>query len=163
MNEPSPLRTLTCEHLESTVFQVITSCSSEAVWLFWGAYRLDRQGRKISHASNQQEASGNRSSVSFLLLLAGYLAYSSTLMMELVCSSESSVNVCRPIRRRVPQYSTPPGITYFSLLFNLNIHRIEIYFKYSLCIWIWSMSWPCATTLWDDFFTNAVIFYLSFM
>jgi hypothetical protein len=92
--------------MKSTIFWDITPCCSLSVnWIFERIYRLHLQGLKISLARNQRES---RWKASFHLLTRWFhvqLIFS-TLKMEAVCSSETSVGTQRTIRRYIPHDGT---------------------------------------------------------
>jgi hypothetical protein len=67
--------------LSNTIFWHVTPYST-VVYGRFGAYRLHFQGGIVNQVSNEQSAS-----------IAGYLAYSSTLKMEAIHFSETSVNL----------------------------------------------------------------------
>jgi hypothetical protein len=71
--------------MKSMVFWVVRLCSSEKSQHFRRKQCLHLEGRRVSHARNQQEAHGKPSSAWLML----HLAYSSTMKMEAVCSSET--------------------------------------------------------------------------
>jgi hypothetical protein len=58
---------------------------------FEGKYCLHIQDREVSQGSNQQQANTSKSENYFMLLA---LAYSLTLKMEAIRSSETSLNLC---------------------------------------------------------------------
>jgi hypothetical protein len=66
---------------------------------FGGTYRLHLQGRRISRSRKQQ-------SLPPALKLVSCSAYSSTLKMEAICCSETSVYFQRTTRRHAPGDST---------------------------------------------------------
>jgi hypothetical protein len=66
------------------MFWVLIMCGSEKAQLFTGIYSLCFQGRKESQTTNQQKVKLRL----ILLLLVSCLAYSLTLKMEAICSSE---------------------------------------------------------------------------
>jgi hypothetical protein len=80
--------------IKSTVFWNITLCSPLNVnRRFGGKYRLHIQGRRISRARNQRESR--------------WQAYSCTLKMEAICSSETLVDIQRTTRRYISEDSRP--------------------------------------------------------
>jgi hypothetical protein len=81
--------------LKSIIFWDLTPCSPLNVnRRFGGTYRLHLQGRKISSACH-------------LLSRCFFCStYSSTLKMEAICSSETSVDSQRTKRRYIPEDST---------------------------------------------------------
>jgi hypothetical protein len=88
--------------MKSTIFLNITQCSPLKVnRRFGGKYLLHLQGRRISRA---------RTSVKAVIATCFYagscLAYSSTLKMVAICSSETSVDFQRSTRRYIPEDST---------------------------------------------------------
>jgi hypothetical protein len=86
---------LTAVVMKSTIFWDITPCSSLSVnRCFGGTYRLHLQGRRISRARNQRESRSHP------------LNLFSTLTMETICSSETSVDTQRTTRRYVPKDGT---------------------------------------------------------
>jgi hypothetical protein len=68
---------------------------------FGGTYHFHLQGRKISQVKNQREAGSKQRS--------SYLAYSSTLKMEVTCSCERSFAFQRTIRHYIPEDRTLPN------------------------------------------------------
>jgi hypothetical protein len=91
--------------MKSTVFWDITLCSPLKVnRRFGGTYRLHLQGRRISRAINQQEAVASpRLCWSTAFTLVSCSAYYSTLNMEAICSSETSVDFQRTTQRYIPE------------------------------------------------------------
>jgi hypothetical protein len=88
---------LTAVAMKSIIFWDITPCSPLKVnRLLGGSYRLHLQGRRISRARNQRESC---SSPAFTPV--SFLAYSSTLKMEAICSSETSVDF-KPEVHKIP-------------------------------------------------------------
>jgi hypothetical protein len=87
--------------LNSTIFWDITPCSPLRVnWRFRNTHRLHLQGRRISQAKNQHKSRWQAS------MLLSCSAYSSTLKMEAICSSETSVHFQQTTRRYIPEDST---------------------------------------------------------
>jgi hypothetical protein len=81
-------------HLKRTIFWDITACSPVRFnRRFGGTYRLHLQGWKISLARNRSEDEWQAS-------------YSSTLKMEAICSSETSLDTQRTTRRYIPEDGT---------------------------------------------------------
>jgi hypothetical protein len=81
---------------------VVTPCITvEAHRCFGGTYCPHLHCRRVSQASNHAEADMNQS-----LGLVTCLAYSSTLKMEAVCCSETSVNFCWTSWCHITEYST---------------------------------------------------------
>jgi hypothetical protein len=79
------------------------SCSLVAVnWLFRGTCCCQLQGWRRSHTRNQHEA---------LLLL--YLAYSSTLKMEELCSFKMSADFQNTTQHFIPEDRTLHSLSYF--------------------------------------------------
>jgi hypothetical protein len=79
--------------MKSTIFGDITPCSPLKVnRRFRGTFRLHLQGRRISRGRSQRE----RWQVETLVFCS---AYFSTLKMEAICSSETSVDTQRTTRR----------------------------------------------------------------
>jgi hypothetical protein len=92
---------LTAVVMMCTIFWDITPCSQFKVSRSFGrTYRLHVQGRRISRATNVK--AGDKQS----RLLATCSAYSSTLKMEAICSSETSADFQRTTRRYIPEDST---------------------------------------------------------
>jgi hypothetical protein len=86
--EPSPWRHT---HEIGRSFWNMTPCSSLKVsWRFWGTYNLHLQGRNI----NEHIQAWNK-------IL--YSDYYSTLMMEFLCFSETSINFQLATRRHIPE------------------------------------------------------------
>jgi hypothetical protein len=82
--------------LKSSVFWDVTSCGPLKVnWRFGRTCRLHDQGRRTGQARNQHETGSKPC-----------LAYSSTLMMEATCSSETLVDLQRTTRRSIPEGKT---------------------------------------------------------
>jgi hypothetical protein len=93
---------LTAAVMKSTVFWYITPCSPMKVnERFRGTYRPYLQGRRISRAWNQTELC-----LSPAFTLASCSAYSSTLNIGAIDSSETSVAFQRTTRRYIPGYIT---------------------------------------------------------
>jgi hypothetical protein len=87
--------------MKSTIFWDITPCSPSNVnRLSGGAYRLHFQGWRISRARNQRESKWQAE------FFASCSAYSSTLKMEAICSTETSIDIRRTTRRYIPEDST---------------------------------------------------------
>jgi hypothetical protein len=79
--------------IKISIFQVITSCSSVKVnWRFRGTCSLHLQGRRISQAL-----------LATCFTLVSSLAYSSTLKMEVTCSSKTWVDFRQTTRRYMPE------------------------------------------------------------
>jgi hypothetical protein len=111
--------------MKSPVFWDITPCRPLKVnGRFGETCTLHLQGRRISQASNQREACSKLATWYFLLAtfftLISCLAYSSTLMMQMTCSSETSVNFKRTTRRYIPENRT------------LHNHRCEYLKSYTV-------------------------------
>jgi hypothetical protein len=88
---------------KSTLFWDITPCILlKVIRRFGGTYRLYLQGRTISRARNQRESRWQAERASRLRCSA----YSSTLKMEAICSSETSIDFQRTARRYIPEDST---------------------------------------------------------
>jgi hypothetical protein len=88
--------------MKSTILWDITPCSPLKVSRhFGGTYRLHLQSRRISRGRNQHQ-------VAPTFTLVSCSAYSSTLKMEAICSSETSVYFQRTTRRYIPDDSTLP-------------------------------------------------------
>jgi hypothetical protein len=88
---------------KSTIFWDITRCRPSKVnRRFGGTHRLHLQGR-ISRARNQRESRW-QAELSFKLVPCS--ASSSTLKMETICSSETSVDFRRTTPRYIPEDST---------------------------------------------------------
>jgi hypothetical protein len=80
----------------------ITPCSPLRVKrCFGGTYRLLLQGRRNQFSKNQQ---ASRWQAECLLVFAELI--SSTVKMEAICSSETSVETPRTTRRHIPEYDT---------------------------------------------------------
>jgi hypothetical protein len=95
---------LTAVVMKSTIFLDITPCSPLKVnRRFAGTYRLHLQGRGISRERNQHERRWQAEPASTLISCS---AYSSTLKMEAICSSETSVDFQQTTRRYFPKDST---------------------------------------------------------
>jgi hypothetical protein len=88
---------LTAVAVKSTIFWDITPCSTLKVNRRFGAtYRLHLQGRRISRAELCLPAA---------FLLVSCSSYSSTLKMEAICSSVTSVDFQRITRRYISEDS----------------------------------------------------------
>jgi hypothetical protein len=94
--------------MKSAIFWDITPYSSFKVnRRFGGPYRLHLQGRRISRARYQSESRWQASlCLPPAFTLVSCSAYSPTLKMEAICSSEMSVNFQRTTRRYIPEDST---------------------------------------------------------
>jgi hypothetical protein len=93
---------LTAVVMKSTIFWDITLCSLLNVnRRFRGIYHLHFQGRRISQTRNQHEAL-----LATCFTLVSCLAYSWTLKMEVICSSETSVDIQWTTWRYIPEGST---------------------------------------------------------
>jgi hypothetical protein len=89
----------TVNTLKNSVFWDITPCSPSKInWRFGEICRLHRQSRRISQAIKQRE-----SLFATCFTLVSCLSYSSTLKMEVTCSSETSVDFRRTTRRYIPE------------------------------------------------------------
>jgi hypothetical protein len=89
--------------MQSAIFwDVIPDGPIEFRRRFGGTYCLHLQSRRVNQAT--KETGGNRQSSAFFWLVP-LLAYYSTLMMQVVRSSETSLNFYRTIRRQTPEYS----------------------------------------------------------
>jgi hypothetical protein len=85
--------------MKSTIFWDITPCSPLKVnRRFGGTYCLHLQGRRISRA--------RRLCLSPAYTLVSCAAYSTTLKMDAICSSETSVDFQRTTRCYIPEDST---------------------------------------------------------
>jgi hypothetical protein len=108
------------------IFWDITLCSPLSVNRRFGwTYRLHLQGRKIISASRWQ------------LLACWFLAelISSTLKMEAICSSETSVNTQRITRRYIPEDDTLHNVLNVSSARTLGSWvRIPLEAWISLCV-----------------------------
>jgi hypothetical protein len=83
---------------KNTIFWDITPCRPLKVYRrFGGTYRLYLQGRRISRASSGFPPA---------FTLVSCSAYSSTLKIEAICSSETSVDFQQTTRRYIPEDST---------------------------------------------------------
>jgi hypothetical protein len=92
------------------VFWNIAPCSSVNVsWCFRGSCRLHLQGRRVNQARNQHE-------IAYFMLVCLLLGLPSIENMEAKCSSESSVDFQRTIRRYIPEDRTLHGAGSFSVL-----------------------------------------------
>jgi hypothetical protein len=108
---PVGLEVLTAVAMKNSVFWDITLCRLlKGNRRFRGTFRLILQGRRISHARNQDEkqvasrmspqSSGSKKD------------YSSTLKMEAICSSGTSVNFNRlhsVVSRNIELFNIVPG------------------------------------------------------
>jgi hypothetical protein len=102
---------LTAVVMKSSIFWHITSCSSLKVNRhFGGTYYLHLQGQRIS-----QEISTNETLFVTCFMLVSCLAYSSTLKMEVICSSETSVDFQRITWRYIPEESRNSAVRIVSL------------------------------------------------
>jgi hypothetical protein len=78
----------------SSILWDITPCSPlKANRPFGGTYRIHLQGRRISRVRNQRESRS----------LVSCSAYSSTLKIDAICSSETLVDFQRTTRRYIPE------------------------------------------------------------
>jgi hypothetical protein len=104
---------LTAVVKESSIFWDITPCSPLKVnWSFRGTYRFHLQDRRISRARYQWESRWQAKLVSCS-------AYSSTLKMEALCSSETSVDF-----QRTTWHYTPKDNTLRKCFSNKTLHRV---------------------------------------
>jgi hypothetical protein len=102
--------------IKSSVFWDITPCSPLKVdRCFGGTSHLHFQGRRIRQARNQSEAGRKQ-------ILVSFLAYYSTLKMEVTCSSETLIDFQRTTRPYIPEERT------------LHNHRCEELKSYKLCV-----------------------------
>jgi hypothetical protein len=93
--------------VRNTIFWDVTPCSSVGIYRhFGGMYCFYIQGRRVSQASNKHVAA---------------LAYSSTLKMGAVRSSETSVNLDQTTRRHTPADRTLYYV-YFSRVLTTRRH-----------------------------------------
>jgi hypothetical protein len=87
--------------MKSSVFRDITPCSPQKMTPgFERKCHLHLHGRKINLAINQHEA-GNK----LCFMSVSFLAYYSTLTMEVICSSETSVDFQRTTWSYIQEYS----------------------------------------------------------
>jgi hypothetical protein len=85
--------------MKSTILWDITPCSPlKFNRRFGGKYRLYLRGRRISRARNQRE----RTRLATCFHVGFFLSLSSSLKMETICSSETSVVFQRTTRRYIP-------------------------------------------------------------
>jgi hypothetical protein len=88
--------------LKNTIFCVVMPGSPTEFHRFLGRiYCLHLHCRRLNQASNQKR----REQKSAFFSLVSFLAYSSTLMMQVVCSSEKPLNFYRNRRRHTPENS----------------------------------------------------------
>jgi hypothetical protein len=93
---------LTAVVMKNTIFWDITPCSPLSVNRFGGIYRLHLPCRRIRRARLQSESSW-KAELCFTLVSCS--AYSSTLKIEAICSSET-VDTQRTTRCYIPEDST---------------------------------------------------------
>jgi hypothetical protein len=102
---------LTAVVIKSTIFWDITLCIPLKVNRRFGAtYRLHVQGQRISRAARHQRESRWQAEPC--------LAFTSTLNMEVICSSETSVDFQQTTRRYIPEVRTLQVSSCF--LYSLN-------------------------------------------
>jgi hypothetical protein len=95
---------LTAVVMKITIFwDIMARSPSKVNRCFWGIYRLHLQGQRISRARYQRESS---SGLPPAFTLVSCSAYSSTLKMEAIYFSETSVDFQRTTRRYIPQDGT---------------------------------------------------------
>jgi hypothetical protein len=95
--------------MKSTIFWDITRCSLlNANRRFRGTYCLHLQCRRISHARNHRESRWQAE-------LSLSPAYSSTLKMEAICSSEKSVDIQGTAWRYIPEDGTVQLVHLFAM------------------------------------------------
>jgi hypothetical protein len=100
---PVLIRRKISKMLKSTIFCDITPCSPLKVnRRFGGTYRLNLQGRRMSRARNQRESRYKAGAFT----LVSCSTYYSTLKMEAIRSSETSVDFQRTTLRYIPEDGT---------------------------------------------------------
>jgi hypothetical protein len=92
--------------MKSTVFLDVISCSSSKVnRRFGGKYGLHFQCLRIRVSrANTIRKTGGKQPPAFTLVSCS--SYSSSLKMETICSSETSVDLQRTVQRYIPENST---------------------------------------------------------
>jgi hypothetical protein len=97
--------------MKSIIFWDVTPCSLLSCnRRIGGTYRLHLQGRRNNFSKNQQ---ASRWQACFLVLAE---IISSTLEMEAICSSETSVESQQTTRRHIPEYDTLRILLLFAIL-----------------------------------------------
>jgi hypothetical protein len=110
---------LTAVVMKSPIFWDITPCSPLKVNRRFGEKRrLHLQGRRVSQKINLSEAL-----LATCLTLLYRLTYSSTVKMEAICSSETSVDFQRTTRRYIPEDRTL-HVTYSQITVTVNFFFI---------------------------------------
>jgi hypothetical protein len=95
--------------MKSTIFWDTMLCSLLKVnWHFRGTYHLHLQGRRISRATHQHESrwQGERLCLPLAFTLVSCSAFSLTLKMEAICSSELSIDFQWTALCYIPEDST---------------------------------------------------------
>jgi hypothetical protein len=116
--------------MKSIIFWDVTPCSLlRCKRRFGGTYRLHLQGRR----NFQQEPACH------LLTCWSLLKFSSTLKMEAICSTETSVDFQQTTRRHIPEHDTLQYIVKFDLyvmeilqLYTLIMYQLPITIKYEI-------------------------------
>jgi hypothetical protein len=127
--------------MKSFIVWCITPCSLFKVnRCFGGIYRLHLQGRRISRARNQSQSMIWELCLPPAFRLVSCSTYSSTLKMEAICSSETSVETRRTTRRHIPEddtlhnhrcenlksYISTKTLYTFIMYFTYNVHLIVL-------------------------------------
>jgi hypothetical protein len=107
---------LTAVVMKNTIFWDITPCSPLKVnQHFGGTYSLQLQGRRISLARNQRGSGWQAKPASTLVSCS---AYSSTLKMEVICYSETSVDFQRTTQRYIQKI----GLFKYHVVLNIRFN-----------------------------------------
>jgi hypothetical protein len=115
---------LTAVVMKSTIFWDITPCSPLSVnRRFGGTYRLHLQGRRNQHESRWRPGETGIAVVTCHLLSRWFLSQLmfSTLKMEAICSTETSVDTKRTTWRYIPADGTLQTTERFVLLSRVDL------------------------------------------
>jgi hypothetical protein len=135
--------------MKSTVFWDIMPCSPLKVKRrFGGTNCLHLQGQRIRRARNQSELS-----LPPAFTLVSCSAYSSTLKIEAICSSQTSVYFQQMTRRYIPEYSTLQLSMYLFKLLHLSGTNNKVHGQL-----VYSMDFISLST---SFYMFPKFFYLS--
>jgi hypothetical protein len=98
-------------------------CPLKVNWRFGVIYHLHLQGRRITRESNKHEG---KLCLPPALTLISWADCSSTLKMETICFSETSVKFQRTTRRYIPGHSSFYFCMLFSIITRFNMSKTLI-------------------------------------
>jgi hypothetical protein len=81
-------------------------CSRAKLHRRFGTEYLHLQSKKVNKANNHKRANRKHQDLRLVLDVCGLLVYSSALKMEVLCSSETSMDFSRSIWRHIPEDRT---------------------------------------------------------